>query len=357
MSRKRILRNLKLSAIAAVGRPCQEGAKAVIIKRAPDPCEFAVAAAKYYVENDQARTFAEVLNEQEFDRELWPMVDALSTSIRTIMGDKDLSGAGRETKITTSVDEFLSAVRSKAPAAAAKIESELAKTFKGDPEMKTVEQLTLEVAELTGQMTSAKAQITTLTAERDAQKTRADAAEAGKVAAEASKTAAEGELVTAKAALVAATDETISVGGQEIKKSVHGEAQFTVMKALAGERDIARLEKRAESEFGHVVGTPTEKAQVLRAIEAVPDEPTRKAAEAILLSAEKLAKAGFDRLGMTDDQIAEVSKAVGDFDAKVDEIVKRDSIPKFQAMQKARNEHPALFEAMREAQENAPVAN
>jgi hypothetical protein len=61
---------------------------------------------------------------------------------------------------------------------------------------------------------------------------------------------------------------------------------------------MARLEKRAGEEFPHVVGTRREGAgaQVGRRPMA-EDDPTRKALEAILTSAEKMIAQGFAQLG------------------------------------------------------------
>lgn len=348
---KRRLTSLKLSAIAAVDFPCQEGARALLMKRRTDPpalSECAKLVAKYVSEDDGAHSFDEVLQENQFSEAVWPLTDAFTQAIRSIMGDKTIAQADREAKIAESVDEFLVAVRSKAPPAeAAKIESELAELVKeGVSDMKTVEELTREVEKLTGQMTAATAQIGTLTTEKAAAVERAEKAE-GELATEK---AAHGET---KKALVAASDETIKVGEREIKKSAVGEDMFALAKGQQEEAELARAEKRAEAEFPHVVGTAAEKATVLRAIDALP-EPAQKAAQAILVSAEKMAAAGYERFGAGGGEEPEsVAKAKADFEGKVSEIEKRDSCPRTTAMQKARTEHPDLFEAYQAALNDA----
>lgn len=196
---------------------------------------------------------------------------------------------------------------------------------------KTVEQLEGEIAKLTGTNTSLTAQLATatkaledMTGERDKAKEDCD---------------------KAQKALIAATDEVIKSGDVEVRKSEVGEASFTMLKAMRDERDMAQFEKRAETEFGHVVGTTTEKAAVLKAFAGM-SEDTRKAAEAVFTAAEKMAAAGFERLGSGGVVQNETQKAAtGTFMAKVAEIAKRDSIPQSAALAKARTEFPAEFAA------------
>lgn len=197
----------------------------------------------------------------------------------------------------------------------------------------TVEELNAKVAELTGQLTSANALVASEKARADGLQTQLDA----------EKTAHS----TTKAALVTATDESIVVGGQTISKSAVGDAQFTVMKALHEESATTRFEKRAELEFAHVTGTPAEKAAVLKHLDTLPaDNAARKAAEAILTSAEKMAKAGFANLGSSNDRTPSAKQAQVDFEGKVEEIMARDKLTKVKAMSKARREFPELFAEM-----------
>lgn len=333
--------SLKLGEISSVDRPAQPGAIASIMKRdmtmPKDSPLIAVAVAKYVSEEDGAHTFSQVLQANEFDEKIWPMTSALSQAIRSIMGDRDLSSAEKEGKVTQSVAEFLSSVRTISPAVAADAEKRLAELIskKDDTMPKTIEELTAKVAELTGQLTAANALAQT-------EKARADTAEA---ALATEKTAHE----ATQKSLTEATDEVITVGGTELRKSVAGVANFTVAKALADERDMAKIEKRVETEFSHVAGSTTEKALVLKAADRM-DEPTRKAFDAILTSAEKMAAGAFKQFGHGQGEPSEdVAKAQSDWTAKVAEIAKRDSIPEFEAMSKARTEFPAEFAAYQEA--------
>jgi hypothetical protein len=343
---RRNLKNLRLRAIAAVDDPCQEHAKALIIKRRADPVDRPATAAfvaKYICDDDGAHTFQEVLDENKFSQEVWPCVDALSQSIRSIVGDTSLTGGEREAKIGASVEQFLSAVRDISPEVSKQLAELCGKKEEG-PMPKTIEELQADVTKLTSDVTTANSRA-------DTEKARAEKAESDLKAEQA----AHGET---KKALTAATDETITVGDVELKKSEVGEASFKVSKALAAERDMARIEKRVETEFRHVVGSATEKAKVLKLVNDLPeDNETRKALEAILKSAEKMVALGFENTGSRGGVEPTVKAAQATFDQKVKDIAKRDEIPEHQAMRKARTEFPTEFAAAYPEQAPQPAAN
>lgn len=287
----------------------------------------AKVVTKYVCDTDGAHSFIEVLHENEFSQKIWPFTDALSQSIRSIVGDKRLTGDEREDKINKSVASFLQKVRDISPKVAKQLEGLIKK---GSPMPKSADQLEAELAKATGELTAMTAR-----AEK-AEKDFADMKDAkGKV---------DEECKTAKAALLEATDETITVGGQDLKKSVVGEANFTVAKALRDERDIAVLEKRASDEFGHVVGSAAEKALVIKAIEGLPTEEAKKAGLAILQSAEKMAKGAFALIGSnggpapTEKQLESSTKFEAEVQKNVDAGMKES-----EAMSKARRDHPQLF--------------
>lgn len=322
---------LKLGELSAVDRPAQPGALATIMKRDDDsPIDLATCAivAKYVSIDDGAHTFTEVLSENQFSEKIWPFTDALSQSIRSIVGDKRLSGDDREAKINESVASFLSKVREISPDVAKQLEGLVKK--KDGPMPKSNEQLEAELAKANGQ-------IETLTA-------RAEKAESDLAAMTEAKDKEEADHKETKKALIEATDEVVKVGDKEVKKSEAGEAQFGVLKALADERDLANLEKRAETEFRHVTGTPAEKAKVLQVIDGIADEPTRKAAQAIIASAEKMASGAFSMIGGNrGPEPTEVQKkAQGDFEAEVTKLVD-GGMRRTEAMSKVRRDNPQLF--------------
>lgn len=326
---------LKLGELSSVDKPAQIGALATIMKRADDapapvirpvekrqPSLLAMSVAKYVDSDAGAHTFDEVLQANVFDEKIWPMTSALSQSIRSIMADKNLKPADKETKVTESVDEFLAAVRDISPGT----EKRLAELIsKKDDTMKTV-------AELIAENPALKSHIEAIEGERDT----------AKAALTTEKTAH----VETQKALTAATDEVIKVDGADVRKSAVGDASFAVFKSLDNRATMATLEKRASDDFGALVGTATEKALVLKHADSM-DEPTRKAFDAILTSAQAMASKGFDRFGSNGglDPSSDVAKAKTTYAEKVSEIAKRDGVSEFKAMQKARTEFPAEFAA------------
>ena len=150
-------------------------------------------------------------------------------------------------------------------------------------------------------------------------------------------------------------DEVVAIEGQEIRKSAVGEATFNVLKAQSERiakseeslkiekqaREKVELEKRAET-FPHVIGSVEERGAMLGAIDKMEDK-LKKSFMTVLEQAEKLAKAGFDRVGINPGAPtvnAEIAKASRDFDGKVNEIKKRDNCTRTEALAKARKEHP-----------------
>lgn len=323
--------SLKLRELSSVDNPAQPGARMAIMKRAdePDP-KIEGEVAKYLCDPDCAQSFLDVLRANKFNQNVWPCVDALSQSIRSIVGDGSLTGGERDAQIAKSVEQFLQAVRDISPEVSKQL-GELVRKREG-PMPKTVEELQAELNKANTDLAAANTRA-------DTEKARADKAE-GALKAEQD---AHGET---KKALTAATEETLKVGDVEVKKSEVGEAQFKLTKGLQDEARMARLEKRAGEEFPHVVGTPAEKALVLKTVEDLPaDDPTRKALEAVLTSAEKMVASGFDRLGGQGGQTPTEKAAQATFDTKVSEIMKRDNCTRHKAMGKARSEFPAEFAA------------
>lgn len=155
-------------------------------------------------------------------------------------------------------------------------------------------------------------------------------------------------------AKAAEADETVEVEGESIAKSKVGAEVFAVMKAqaarieavekqAAADREAAQmadLRKRADDEFNALPGSADDRANVLKALDAIECEDTRKAAYAILKAAQEHAKGGLVTKGVSDGQ---VSKSKADFDAKVTEFAK--SMPRHEALSKAREKFPAEYEA------------
>lgn len=198
----------------------------------------------------------------------------------------------------------------------------------GNEMAKTIEQLEAELAKLQGENTELQGKLA---------KAEADCADMKDKMSDM-----EEEHGKTKKALSDATDEVVKVGGEEFRKSEVGEPSFRAMKAMAAERDVARFEKQAQDEYPSLVGTVAEKALVLKA-RAAMGEDAQKALDAILTAAEKMTRAGFDRIGTGYGAEPTEKAARATFDAKVSDIAKRDGIGRSQAMSKARREFPEEF--------------
>lgn len=178
---------------------------------------------------------------------------------------------------------------------------------KKEPDMsdleKKVGELEAQVSTLTKKNDEQATAIVKLTTERDAAVAKAGTLE--------------------KAAEIAKSDEVLKVGETEVRKSVVGEASFAIFKAQqaaiekAEDRaEMATLEKRASDEFGHVALAAPQVAAVLKAAKALPEE-VAKSIETLLSTNEKLAKAGFNSIG--------VSHAAPRAESAAAEIAKRAS--------------------------------
>ena len=324
--------SLKLGEISSVDNPAQPGALGCVIKRMEDPAQAAANIAKYICDDDGAHTFSEVLEENKFSEEIWPYTDALSQSIRSIVGDDAVGADEREQKINASVAEFLAAVRTISPEVSKRLQGLISK--REDTMPKTVEQVEKDLAAATASLAAAE-------------KAR-DAAVAAKMTAEEAKDKMSEELEETKKALVEATDDVIKVEGVEVRKSVVGETQFNVTKALAAKADRAELEARAEKRFPTLIGSAAVKAAMLKAAEGLGDEESelRKGAVQMLEAAERMTAKGFERYGVGDPDAQPTAKAAkATFDGKVSEIQKRDSCTPTEAMKRARREFPVEFEA------------
>ncbi len=108
----------------------------------------------------------------------------------------------------------------------------------------------------------------------------------------------------------AANDETITYKGETIRKSAVGAEAFSFMKKMAEEAtanaeeirkaneraETAELTKRANDEFPHIVGTVTERVEMLRGIMKMAPAARDSALKA-LTAAEATAKLAFTSKG------------------------------------------------------------
>lgn len=125
-------------------------------------------------------------------------------------------------------------------------------------------------------------------------------------------------------------DESIEVAGQTVSKSVVGDAMFEILKAqdaqlkanqdaIAKAQDAAltaTLTKRADDEFGHLVGKSEDIAELLKAAGSM-SETAKTTLEAIMKSAEEMASKAFTKRGISNG--GDVEKSATE---KVDTLAK-----------------------------------
>lgn len=283
-------------------------------------------------EEGKAIAFKDVLMQSEERRrqyeareELWPLFDALQTSLSSTSSDTSLSDADRMGRIEASVADFLAAVREKLP----DVEEELAKALveivtagssgsptvkKGDLSMadekkveelqKSLDTLTTTLAEVTKRAETAE----TIAKMSDTEKKHlATLSEADKAKFMAMSAEDRAKIVTK----AASEDETVVVEGQSIAKSAVGDSTFAIFKAQAArieavekaaavDRDNAlmvTLTKRAEDELGNLPGESVKKAAVLKAV-ATMGEEERTTLDTMLKAANSSLAKAFTTLGV-----------------------------------------------------------
>lgn len=336
---KRILRELKLDKIAAVDRPCQEGATMTIMKRAPEKMTMdtaRIAKDMYGVMSSSgnppgARSFSDLIAATEecrrqsaVSQELWPYFDALTDSLRSIVADGTMDEPGKINAMRQSIDQFTAAVVSAVPDAEAEIEKlftdpALSGVFlAGNPAGDHVSKGDNQMSDDIKKVADLEAQVATLTKSLTDLTKAKDEAEA-KVA----------DLT--KAADIAKNDEVLKVGETEVRKSAVGEATFAMFKAQQAdlqkardETDMAILTKCASDELGQLPGEAIAKAKVLKAIAKMSDED--KAVLDTMLKAGQAAIAkGFTKFGVVSGG-ANADNPAGKLDALAKAKAEKDSI-------------------------------
>jgi hypothetical protein len=180
--------------------------------------------------------------------------------------------------------------------------------------------------------TALQAQVTDLTKSVSDLTTKLQSTTASLEKAQADLALAQGEIAKGK-------DETILVGGVELKKSAVGEGTFAALKAQASEiakakdeAETVALTKRAETEFANLPGEPLAKARVLKAVAGLP-EAERTTLEALL-------KAGNAALKSATTEVGKGGGAGGDADAeaKLETLAKSHAAENKVSIVKARAE-------------------
>ena len=366
-------------------------------------------AKRYLDPMDGAVSFSEVLQSRMAEdryyaaqEEIGPLICSLDTALRSIVGDDSLTTEGKSAKVQQATAEFLGSIRDKWP----DVEDALSKEFagvagdrtsrEGDSDMpgdtKKLADLENQIAELTEKLETVTAASEDASKVAEIQEQLATATkQLEAVQAELTKAQAERDEAQAKASLSAdekahyesldeeerkkflaldakarekvmtkaiADDETLTVEGRPVRKSVVGEDVFAVFKAqqeriatqdeaIAKERtrrEDLEFAKQAEEQLSHLPGETSAKANALREI-AKLDEAVQKTISTLLAAGEKLAASAFNTIGHDGD----LKKTAGDFETKVSKIATEESCSKNDAMSRARERFPDEYEAYQEA--------
>lgn len=420
MAKRRIMREFTLHEISAVDRPAQEGAKAMIIKRA-GPLSDQVA--KYFIDPANGAVSFETALRQSMESEAYynamrvigSEIEALSTSLRSILGDSNLDYPSKQTMLRNAVEDFMAVARSKWPDIESALQNVVTEGEYNMTTMKTVEQLSAENADLNkrletstsalavaqDQVTKAEAaarkqqlefekvadglkeQIKLLKARsemKDEEKEYADRIEDEDEKKKFIFSSPAEKWATLKRA--EENDEILKVDGKPIRKSVVGATQFGIMKAQqtridelnkSAQEAIEKAEtqalvKMAEDQFNHLPGTIEAKVAALRHIEKIGEQvvkvkdakgnevdvPIRKTIYDMLGAGNQAQKNAFGRLGSRGgDEVNKGGNGPSAYEKRVDEIMASNAkMSKTDAMRKARLEYPKEFAEYQASGEN-----
>lgn len=380
-------------------KPVPEGSAAG--SRASFTMGKAILEKYYYVDPTKgAQSFSTILAECKKDQQhreaveaAYPLLNSLDGSLRSIVGDKEMDKAAKQTMMRSSVEGFLAAIREEWPEIEEALEKALLNSPEGAEYMKRViakstggtegngflKQLSAQVGDLTKKVEDLTKAAEKATQERDAAIAKAATLETvGKFDGETRKfydaLKSEEEKAEflkmddkARGKLVAKSkddDESIEFDGETIRKSDVGAIQFGIFKRQAAK--AAKLEKQlederearvsaeylaqAEEEMVHLPGTAAEKAAVLRAIdEGIEDEDVRNSLAKMLSVGDKAVSHAYSRLGASDatgtgEDGTVAKRGTHDFEKRITAIKARDNCSHTAAMQRARDEAPDEFE-------------
>lgn len=323
-SKKRIMRRLRISEISSVDTPAQAGAKMVLMKR-EDPEGYAKALFN--------EALAELQLEDKVNEALsgmWELDSALRRSIREIIEDEE-EYPDTMAAIKTSLQQFVAAVETKVAGALGQLNQEI-KDGEDNP--------TTEENTMTDKSTE-KIEVTK--ADFDALNARVARAEAVAKMAPSERTHFDALSTDDQEAWLKKSDtdraaviKSIDDGNQIVYTAANGDVyrknddprlvkmarekdeDAKVAKADRERAANAEFAKRAKEELDHLPGEEIVKVAVLRAIETIPDEETRKAATEMLHASNKDMAAAMERLGTSVGKNGEDSPT-----AKLDALAKK----------------------------------
>jgi len=358
-----LLKKLKLSELSLVDAGANQHAAVTIFKR--DNAASEIVKGLYSEGADlRAIDFRDVLSRnqkrkdaREVREEIWPMLDALSESLNSIVVDANVND--KMPAVERQVQAFLDAVREKMP----EVEEDLMKIFK-DVAAESLGTTKTNVSKEDDKKVSEETKVTVEDLQKRLDETTTNLKKAEALAKmsddEKAYMAKMSDDDKAAFALMSAedrkkkmdaakkSDETIEVDGETISKSAVGAETFALYKRFAAvektakenaERaELAVFEKRAAVELKHLAGDDSLKARVLKSLSEIADTDARSMIEGVLKSKDQANEKLFETIGKSGGNGEE-----NRLDTAAKAIAKSQSITYEQAVVKALEANPELY--------------
>lgn len=359
------LKRLVLKELSLVDRPANVDSVVTIFKRADKTVESIVKFCCDGSDYNGAKSFSDVLACTEARQKYWkaqealyPLMDALSESVRSVVADAAMTTEGKEASIRSNVEAFMTKLRDSLPDAEEALTKFAEDIISG---ALTKEDTTM----------ADKTELEKVQEQLDSVTKRAEMAELIAKASDAEKEfmkemdddkkkefmALKPEDRTEKMRVAKAADEVLIVEGEEIRKSVVGAGMFAVIKSQQKRLDdqaadvrkaqeaaeLSDLRKRADDEFANLPGTTDERALVLKAMGKM-DEAVRKSLEAILKAGQAALKAGFTKAGSSHVPVAEPGSASEQLTTLAKKYAEEHKVSEAVAYDKVAQANPELYE-------------
>lgn len=310
------LSKLILKELSLVDRPANVESVVTIFKCADSLPE---KIAKHCISDDYqgAKSFAEIMACKEARQKYWkaqdtlyPLMDALSESIQSVVADAAMTTNAKEDTIRSNVEAFMMKLRDTLPDAEEALTKFAEDIISGaltkeDSTMadKTVADLEAELAKSQEKADFLELMAKATDGEKDCMKEMDDGKKKEFMNMKPEDRAN-------KMRITKAADEVLIVEGNEVRKSAVGDGVFAVLKSqqkrldeqaidvkkAQEEAEMATLRKRADDEYGNLPGTTDERASILKAMGSMNDD-VRKSLETVLKAGDTAIKAGFTKFG------------------------------------------------------------
>lgn len=361
------LSDILLNEVSFVDRGANPGAHLMFWKRdGGDMRDKAalveMAKSMFGMEDGEAETFSEAINERSVQDAMWRAIDALRESVQSIYCDESLDGAAREPLLNQSLGEFKTYLQDLVPDAVAKAlsrqdnqtgatmsDAAIAKAL-GLPETATATDIAAAVAKQAADLVAAQAEVTKAATALAISKLSPD--EVSYCDAKGFDDVAKGEFAGKKPEDRAAEmkDKPVAKSAAEVALEKSNSELAELRKRLDAQEAsgaIAAITKRAETDLV-AIGKADEVASLLHSVAKGAGQDVADKVEALLKDAStKIEKSGaFDEVG---SGRAGVSKALDAITAKAQELQKSNPTWSIQkARTEARRQNPDLAKQERD---------